>query len=200
MVSVGGPNDWALCSYVQEIAHQRDAAMVAKTQLDVAVAALDESARTGGPWTTRDLFAAVQSIVTAAAMISKFLWSGDHDPDERELHAWAKARAARLREVLKVEGGSPLERRAVRNAFEHFDDRLDRILMAGLPVLDYLVVPGTLPDLALRRLDLAAGSIVVLGTREDQVVVDYLELIDCIAAVGVEADRWLYSYAQDHSR
>lgn len=143
----------------------------------------------------------IQGILTAAAMISKFLWIGDHDPAEHELHAWAKARSARLREVLKVEGGSPLERRAARNALKHFDDRLDRILMAGLPVIDYVVArPGMIlvdgqQPLELRRLDLAAGTIAVPRTKEDQTVVDYLELVYCITAVGVEADRWLHAHS-----
>lgn len=98
-------------------------------------------------------------------------------------------------------GQSPLESRAARNALEHFDERLDRILMDGLPVFDYNVGPPGMflvdghQPLELRRLDLAAGTITVLGSGTDQAAVDYRELVRCIAAVGVEADRWLDSHA-----
>lgn len=99
MGSVPDLDDWALAPYVREIAHQRDAALIATDQFNAAVAADEELVQrifAGEPGSNRqdgmrrilaaeavsaderflvnrDLFAAVQSILTAAAMISKFL-------------------------------------------------------------------------------------------------------------------------------
>jgi hypothetical protein len=57
-----------------------------------------------------------QAFVIAAAMISKLLWGTTGRP------------RTELLEVLGVDDGSPLKNRAVRNSFEHIDERLERFL------------------------------------------------------------------------
>jgi hypothetical protein len=63
------------------------------------------------------MWIAVQGLLTAAANISKALWGQKGRlADER----------APLRESLAVDDSSPLRDVALRNHFEHYDERLDR--------------------------------------------------------------------------
>lgn len=63
----------------------------------------------------------LQSIVLHGAALSRYFWPvrGGHE-----------ARGARLRAALDITDTSPLKSRALRNAIEHFDERLDRYLEA----------------------------------------------------------------------
>jgi hypothetical protein len=66
---------------------------------------------------TRRAWIAIQNILTAAANISKALWGqGGKFAKERES----------LRDSLQVDDTSPLRNVAMRNHFEHYDERLDR--------------------------------------------------------------------------
>jgi hypothetical protein len=63
------------------------------------------------------IFVALQSILVAAANLSKLLWgSGGRKEAERN----------RLRESLGVADNSPLRDPDLRNDFEHFDERVER--------------------------------------------------------------------------
>lgn len=62
-------------------------------------------------------FYAIQSLLNAAANISKTLWGqGRSQTEERKP----------LRESIDVSNDSPLRRILIRNDFEHFDERLTR--------------------------------------------------------------------------
>jgi len=65
----------------------------------------------------------VQNLVFRAAAISRYFWP-----------SWKKfdARGERLRAAFEVKEGSPLRNRDLRDAAEHFDERLDNYLKVGI--------------------------------------------------------------------
>ncbi len=65
----------------------------------------------------------LQNIVLQGAALSRYFWP------VRKGH---EARAAHLRDALGMTDGNPLESRSLRNAIEHFDERLDHYLAQGL--------------------------------------------------------------------
>lgn len=87
-----------------------------------------------------EIFLAVQGVLTASALISKLLWMSQPqrragcscplDPADEERFAQAKERCAALRKALKLKGEPPELSRRVRNAIEHYDDRIDRWIAA----------------------------------------------------------------------
>lgn len=63
----------------------------------------------------------IQNIVVQGAVLSRYFWpiKSDHN-----------TRGAQLREAFQISKGSPLQSRNLRNAIEHFDERLDTYLCA----------------------------------------------------------------------
>ncbi len=103
--------------YEEEIRFQADLVELGWRELQDAVGAggslRDEDPR---PWH------AIQSILTAAACISRHLWPSKS----------SQTRARGLRDRLRIVDSNPLKNREIRNYFEHFDERLDRCV--GVPV------------------------------------------------------------------
>lgn len=60
----------------------------------------------------------LQNIISNAAALSKYFWP----PSNKQIH---QDRAHQLREVFSVTDDSPIKSRDLRNAIEHFDERLD---------------------------------------------------------------------------
>lgn len=69
------------------------------------------------------LFEHLQNILHQAGCISRYFFPGGRAP--KPLHV---ARAARLRRAFGVADDNPLAERDLRNAIEHFDERLDTYL------------------------------------------------------------------------
>lgn len=65
----------------------------------------------------------IQNFIVHAAAISRYFWP------VREGHEW---RGAQLRNVFSIADDSPLRSRDLRNAIEHFDEKLDRYLEEGI--------------------------------------------------------------------
>jgi hypothetical protein len=77
-----------------------------------------------------EFFLAVQGLLGSAANISKIFWpiggkSAEDNKARRRLE-----RGHRLRKELAVPDDSPLRARAVRNHFEHMDERLDEYALS----------------------------------------------------------------------
>ena len=118
-------------------------------------------------------FSQALAMVGAAAAMSRILW-----PPGRE--AETRARGRLIRQQLRIDESSLLHDRAVRNDFEHFDERLDEFFKSGrtnifdralapvemLPAGPYFdPPPGSLGDggAIFRLIDPVAGTIAVLG-------------------------------------
>lgn len=79
---------------------------------------------------TTALLGEMQNITIHAGSISRFLWpSPTKDKEMSESH---KIRGETLRKVLDVNDNSPLKNRGLRNAIEHFDERLDKYLSSEI--------------------------------------------------------------------
>lgn len=123
-------------------------------------------------WSFR-VFAHVRVAVSCAAGVSRILWPSEHRGWHEKGMAGDEARACVsfrvergewLRSQLKIIDAEfpTLQRRAVRNAFEHADDRIDDISRSGVPsnVIDYavystefLTLQSPSPIEVVRRLD-----------------------------------------------
>jgi len=92
------------------------------------------------------VFYHLQTLLTAAANVSKFLWS--------TRTVATAARAGALRKLLDLPErlqDSVVGRRDIRNSFEHFDERLDEVLRQGVLADKKLVSsnePGTWDSVA----------------------------------------------------
>jgi hypothetical protein len=112
-----------------------------------------------------EVVAAAHEALGHTAALSRFFFPADRRP-------LARARAAKLRSIFAVAEGSPLEDRALRNALEHFDERLDAYLLAD--IVGY-VLPSPMVDSAgladepvghiFRLVDPQADIFVLLGER-----------------------------------
>jgi hypothetical protein len=186
---------WALKYYMSELERQVKAGRL-------AVDAFNQARQSEESDAPLRLFAAGQALLGNAAMISKLLWrSGeDRNPDGSPLSAeqervrqFGLDRAKTLRRELKIKAPSILERRDVRNGFEHFDDRLDAFLASGgSKIVDFNVGPraayvvGGQPAQHLRFIDNHTLTISVL---EKEVALQ--ELWDAMATVGQKVHDWL---------
>ena len=194
-------DDWTTAVYVRELVHQAEAAQLAAHEFNASLKS------PGGNGTAR-AFAAVQSLLAAAAMVSKMLWPKpsnfrfDGSPLKEAEVVQCKTtvdRGRTLRTALGIKGSPLLESRKVRNALEHFDDRLDRYFEAGHRMVvdrnigpkNRLVVIGDKPALHLRLIDTEAGTVSVL---EDEVPIQ--GLFDAIADVSNRAQGWLTEHGQ----
>jgi hypothetical protein len=112
-----------LAFYVQSILYNAERSIAAFRRFDIAVEGL--------------IVSTVQEALTHAGALSRFFWpvkKGD---------SLATARGERLRELFSLSEASPLKSRKLRNAFEHFDEDLDRFLLYDR--FGYLF-PGPLVD------------------------------------------------------
>lgn len=84
------------------------------------------------PQTAIELFADCSAFLSASGIIAKILFAGiDTNAEKREKNLGLKVaakRSAALRELLELEDLPSLRSLGVRNAFEHIDERLDRLL------------------------------------------------------------------------
>lgn len=65
----------------------------------------------------------LQNVTLQAAALSRYFWP------VRNAHEW---RGTQLRAVFEVSDQSPLKSRDLRNAIEHFDEKLDKYLEEGI--------------------------------------------------------------------
>jgi hypothetical protein len=73
--------------------------------------------------TADSVFGAIQEALTQAGGLSRFFWPA------RQSGLLGQARGKRLRRAFELADDSPLSSRAIRNAMEHLDERLDRFLL-----------------------------------------------------------------------
>lgn len=71
----------------------------------------------------------LQNAIVHAGAVSRFFWPPTASGKEGRK---AEARGVSLRQALKVQDSDALSDRRLRNAIEHFDERLDRYLAKGI--------------------------------------------------------------------
>ncbi|WGY01809.1 hypothetical protein QI633_25150 [Nocardioides sp. QY071] len=170
--------------FVDEIRQQCRYASFAAADLNAAWEISDSVER------DERLFFAAQSLLSAAAMVSKLLW-----PVARS-GARGRARGEKLRTTLQITASPLVQSRSVRDSFEHFDERMDAVLAKSHqhPYVDQIVGPTDMlrfeVDTAvpnfLRRLDTDKGTVSVLNAT-----VRINDLVDELLEIKRACDKWL---------
>lgn len=192
-------DDFQTGVYVKELFNQCQSAFFAADDFN---AALTSEQNRPASVTVGRAFTAIQGLLSAAAMVSKMLWPNPPsvgtdgkplDEEQQALRQWATERGRVLRQPLGIKAMPILERRAVRNSLEHFDDRLDKWLMEGSrcvidrnigPRDSLVVVDGETPR-HLRLIDPTRGTVSVLA---DEIVIN--DLVNALVQVRRAAAAW----------
>jgi hypothetical protein len=107
----------------------------------------------------------LQNLIVHAAALSRYFW-----PVRDEQHEW---RGSQLREAFKIKDDSPLRSRELRNAIEHFDERLDKYVEGGLvghiipEHVGFALETGGVPVHHFRAYYVDTGVFELLGRRFD---------------------------------
>lgn len=67
----------------------------------------------------------IQNILVSAANISKLLWPNNNKKKSDVIRAITAERGSSLRKIFDINEDSILKSKRVRNAFEHYDEKLD---------------------------------------------------------------------------
>jgi len=121
-------NEQAMSFFLDELYRQCDYGVRAHRQMDAVLPDLD------------DFWFWAQAFLIAAGNASKLLWGVDDKA--------AKRRRA-LRDRLEVTADSPLRDRALRNHFEHFDERIEDAVATGAIIDTSVLPPGAIQDPSL---------------------------------------------------
>ena len=79
---------------------------------------------------TDELICVVQEAVGHSAALSRYFWPSPQGNKKQPLLRHLKEkRGEKLRKAFEIDEGSPLNNRDLRNAWEHFDERLDEHLL-----------------------------------------------------------------------
>ncbi len=73
-----------------------------------------------------EIFEALQTALTHSAALSRFFW-----PSRSGIANLHQARGNKLKNAFQLTDDSPIQKRELRNAIEHFDEHLDRFLLEG---------------------------------------------------------------------
>ena len=152
--------------YIRSISYSSARASDAFLRLDVARAVRDSA---------DNQVSAVHEALGHAAALSRFSWpSGVGFRRSSAQERLKMARAAKLRAAFDVGDASPLRSRGLRNALEHFDERLDSFVLrveAGYFFPDAIVADSTLADAPtshiFKLLDPERSCFVLLGEKHD---------------------------------
>ena len=183
---------WKFHYYMRELVQQYEFAKVAARTLNNIAESKERDAT--------PTFAALQSVLAASAMMSKILWPAP--PQKREAGSpaaeWTLRRGPLLRSALEIEEPHVLSRRAVRNSFEHFDNRLDSLVVdeRGPVMVDMSISDAPFES----YIDLGEGVAMEFGrtfrtdSREVSVLdesIDVQELLHAMFGVSHQAQTWL---------
>ena len=134
-----------------------------------------------------EAFEALQLALTHAAAVSRFF-----KPSRRGIGGLSAARGTKLSVAFGVNETSPLINRSLRDAIEHYDERLDEYLLdpkMGNTVAIGLGADAPAPDsasFALRWINLVDGNVQVLGRDYD-----YSQTKKEITRIMLVADRFM---------
>lgn len=112
-----------------------------------------------------EVVASIHEALGHTAALSRFFFPADKRP-------LARARAANLRKKFAIGNASPLLDRELRNALEHFDERLDDYLLGDIagyifpsPMIDDAELADDPAGHIFRLVDPAKEIFVLLGTK-----------------------------------
>lgn len=136
-------NTFALRVFQREVAFQCDIALEAGKVADDTVISLVRNGDNSDE-TKTNFWGAIQLILMAAANVAKLIWP---TRTPRGYPVWHNDRADVLRDSLGVTDAWLLKSKDLRNAFEHYDEYLDRIGSSDNPqriIIDRVIGPTTM--------------------------------------------------------
>lgn len=83
------------------------------------------------------LVSVLQEAVGHAAALSRYFWPSPSGGKKSQLQKLKQKRGEFLRNLYKLDEGSPLYNRDLRNAWEHFDERLDIYFIENMAGMFY---------------------------------------------------------------
>lgn len=154
--------------YIEGMLFCTTAALRAADDVQAALEFGAQHSPSGPEWqeSARAILDGVQTLALQAAALSRYLWPAR----TKEPHV---SRGTRLRSGLGVADDSCLRNRELRNALEHFDERLDdfcQTLVAGIILPTYVGPLGPEPEVPahlFRAYYTNVGVFEVLGERFD---------------------------------
>ena len=183
--------------YIQELYNQAEAFELAVTDYNSVI-------NVPGPNVVAKVFADVQAMVTAAALVSKLLWPSppkfDIDckpltPEDEAMRLLALDRGEQLRRVLGKDVVKKLQvlySKKVRNSLEHFDERLDQYLFEmgeGANVVDRNIGPREMiafngkEPVYIRHVDQTRSKVIVLKDEADlQDIANSMQLLKSVTS------------------
>ena len=120
------------------------------------------------------LISAVQEAVGHIGALSRYFWPAPHGKKKNEIKQYElrMERGKKLREKFKITEDSPLSDRELRNAWEHFDEKLDTYLLshdAGYffptPMIQSHTIAGDPVGKIFKLLDPEKECLVLLGSK-----------------------------------
>lgn len=161
-------DDHAASIFLQELISHASACLQAA--LATQLGPMDHSGET-------NVFSSARTVANSAAMVAKILWPNVRKEVGESPEAWARRkrlaslRGPALREMLDIPDNSPLRNTQVRNAIEHYDERLDRrlsskdrnIIMNTIGPPNAVHIEGSTEPFYLRHYDPQTSIYTILG-------------------------------------
>jgi hypothetical protein len=119
------------------------------------------------------LISTIQEAIGHAGALSRYFWASKIGPKStKEKNEMRKNRAKKLRNKFGLTETSPLKERSLRDAWEHFDERLDIFLISNIsgyffpaPILDKHTLADEPVGKIFKLLDIEAHCLVLLGKK-----------------------------------
>lgn len=117
------------------------------------------------------LISAVQEAVGHAGSLSRYFWPSPTGKRNNQ-HDMKLARGKKLREMYEITDDSPLANRELRNAWEHFDEKLDAYVLSNdagyffpTPIIDSHTLADDPAGKIFKLLDPETHCLVLLGKK-----------------------------------
>lgn len=117
------------------------------------------------------LIGAVQEAIGHIAALSRYFWPSPAGKKNKQ-HALRMARGKKLREHLGLTDDSPLADRELRNAWEHFDEKLDTYVLSNdagyffpTPLMDSHTLADEAVGKIFKLIDVKNECLVLLGKK-----------------------------------
>lgn len=75
------------------------------------------------------LVGAVQEAIGHAGALAFYFWNKGSSKQPKEIKEYIKQRSEHLKKEFNLDDSSPIKNRAIRNTFEHFDEKIDIFLL-----------------------------------------------------------------------
>lgn len=118
------------------------------------------------------LISTVQEAIGHSSALSRYFWPSPGGRESKEIKRLRKSRGEKLRKHYHLSDDSPLGSRELRNAWEHFDEKLDLFLLSNdagyffpMPIIGSHTLADDPVGKVFKLLDPDAECLVLLGEK-----------------------------------